>query len=274
MELNICILHYNSTDTIRCLESLAAQTIPARVILVNNASTDNSMDSIMRYISSGTLDVVLINASVNGGFAAGNNIALEWAHRHTPEAWNLLLNNDTLLPKDFLESLTLETAELCRQLTSPFALSATEYDYTNTYKRHTGMQYLSIPTGLSFTTPGRMRTPYLCGACLLIDPKAPLLDDGYFLYYEDADYSKRLQEAGYRLMTTQKTRYYHKMGGSTSKNAHIISIQMTSMWRYYRKYYPQWMRSVKWLRKIENMLRGRTQVVHIIDQTYQQAYAE
>lgn len=274
MELNICILHYNSSDTIRCLESLAEQTLQAHVILVNNASTDDSMDAIKRYVSSSTLEVEVINAPVNGGFAAGNNIALQWAHRHTPDAWNLLLNNDTLLPKDFLARLMHEAEELSNQLSSPFALSATEYDYAHTHKRHTGMQYLSIPTGLSFATPGKMRTPYLCGACLLIDPKAPLLDEGYFLYYEDADYSKRLQEAGYMLLTTKKTYYCHKMGGSTSRNTNIISIQMTSMWRYYRKYYPQWMRTVKWLRKIENMLRGRISIARIIDQTYQQAYAE
>ena len=268
MKLNICILHYNSNDTIHCLESLEAQTIKAHVILVNNASTDNSMDAIKRYIKEGKLDIVLIDAPTNGGFAAGNNIALNWAHQHTPDAWNLLLNNDTLLPKDFLEQLTLAAEELSRQSTTPFALSATEYDFSKTHRRHSGLQYLSIPTGLCFTVPGTMRTPYLCGACLLIDPKAPLLDDGYFLYYEDADYSKRLQEAGYQLRTTEKTQYYHKMGGSTSKNDHITTILMTSMWRYYKKYYPQWMRTVKWLRIIENILRGRIHVARIINQTY------
>lgn len=274
MELNICILHYNSNDTIRCLESLAEQTLPMHVILVNNASTDNSMDAIKHYLSSGKLDVELIEAPANGGFASGNNLALKWAHEHTPNAWNLLLNNDTLLPNDFIENLILAAEEIMRTSASPFAMSAMECDYTMHIPRHTGMQYLSIPTGLCFATSGVLRTPYLCGACLLVDPKAPLLDERYFLYYEDADYSKRLQEAGYQLLTTDQTYYCHKMGGSTSRNTNIISIQMESMWRYYRKYYPRWMRIVKWLRKIENMLRGRAQIARIIDQTYQEAYAE
>ena len=66
-------------------------------------------------------------------------------------------------------------------------------------------------------------------------PQAPLLDEGFFLYYEDADYSKQLENDGYRLLTTDCTRYYHKVGGSTSRNENIVTIQMKSMWRYYLK---------------------------------------
>ena len=274
MELNICIVHYNSSDTIRCLESLAAQTIPAKVLLVNNGSTDDSMEAIQAYAKEGKLKIQIINAPTNGGFAAGNNLALKWAHTHTPNAWNLLLNNDTLLPEDFLEKLILAAEEFRHDSATPFALSATEYDYSRRHKRHMGMQYLSVPTGLCFNRRSLWRTPYLCGACILLDPTAPLLDEGYFLYYEDADYSKRLQEAGYRLLTTDKTRYYHKTGGTTSKNANIVAIQMTSMWRYYNQHYPQWKGTVKWLRKIENFLRGRMDVVRIINKTYRQANAE
>ena len=49
---------------------------------------------------------------------------------------------------------------------------------------------------------------------------------------------------------------------------------MTSMWRYYKKYYPRWMYIVKVLRKIENLLRGRIEIIHIIEQTYKQANAK
>lgn len=274
MEINICIVHYNSQDTLRCLESLAAQTIQTPVILVNNASTDDSMDAIRAYADKKVLPIHIIETPANRGFAYGNNFALRWAHQYTPSAWNLLLNNDTLLPEDFIERLSLAAENLKRISTSPFALAATEYDYTKQSKRHTGMQYLSVPTGLCFYTPGILRTPYLCGACVLIDPKAPLLDEGYFLYFEDADYSKRLQEAGYQLLTTDSTKYYHKKGGATSQNTQILTIQMKSMWRYYQKYYPAWIQIVKCLRKIENLLRGRLETIRVIDQTYHEANAK
>lgn len=274
MRLNICIVHYNSSDTLPCLKSLAAQTLQAQVLLVNNASTDDSMKAIRDYVAQSGLQVQLLDSPANRGFSAGNNIALRWAHQHTPDAWNLLLNNDTLLPDDFLEKLIAAAEEIRRTSTIPFALSATEYDYTKKFKRHTGMQYLSVPTGLSFTTQSPLRTPYLCGACILIDPEAPLWDENYFLYYEDADYSQRLRAAGYRLLTTDMTCYYHKVGGTTSRNADIVAIQMTSMWRYYRTYYPRWARLVKCFRQIENLLRGRHEIARIIDQTYHQAYAQ
>lgn len=274
MEINIIIVHYNSSDTIHCLESLALQTVKANVILVNNASTDHSMDSIRFIAKKINLTIQIIDSPINGGFAAGNNIALRWAHQNTPKAWNLLLNNDTLLPTDFLETLTDVVEELSHTYTTPFALSTIEYDFSKQHRRHTGKQYMSIPTGLCFSTKGILRTPYLCGACILIDPQAPLLDEGYFLYYEDTDYSKRLQEVGYLLLTTDKTQYYHKKGGSTYQKSNIISIQMTSMWRYYKKYYPRWMYIVKVVRKIENLLRGRIEIIHIIEQTYKQANAK
>lgn len=274
MEINIIIVHYNSDDTIHCLESLAKQTITANVILVNNASTDHSMDGIRSMKEKKDLAIHIIDSPINGGFAAGNNLALKWAHQNTPKAWNLLLNNDTLLPADFLEIFTRTAEELNRIYTKPFALSATEYDFSKQNKRHTGKQYISIPTGLCFTNNGLLRTPYLCGACILIDPYAPLFDEGYFLYFEDTDYSKRLQQLGYLLLTTDKTQYYHKMGGSTSQKSNIVYIQMTSMWRYYKKHYPRWMYIVKVLRKIENFLRGRIELIRIIEQTYKQSNGE
>ena len=271
MELNICIVHYNSADTIRCLESIAAQTVKPSVILVNNATTDASMEAVRAYGKQGLLDLTILDAPSNGGFAAGNNIALRWAHRHTPEAWNMLLNNDTLLPEDFVERM-ITTAESIRQHSSvPFALSVAEYDDSKRKKRHTGMQYLSLPTGWCFASPGLCRTPYLCGACILMDPKAPLWDEDYFLYFEDVDYAKRLQAKGYQLLTTDTTRYYHIKSATTAYNPDIIAIQMTSMWRYYRTYYPRWMPIVRCLRVITNLLRGRIQVARIVNQTYHQA---
>ena len=271
MDLNICIVHYNSEDTIPCLESIAAQTQKAQVLLVDNCSTDDSMVAVRKYANSGELQIRIFDAPVNGGFAAGNNIALRWAHNHTPEAWNLLLNNDTVLPEDFIEKMTGAAEKIRKEGGAPFALYATEYNYfSRRKKRHNGKQYLSVPTGLCFNSPGIFRTPYLCGACILIPPQAPLLDEGFFLYYEDADYSKQLENDGYRLLTTDCTRYYHKVGGSTSRNENIVTIQMKSMWRYYLKHYPQWAGMVKWLRWGEYIVLGRSGVAHIVNQTYKQ----
>jgi GT2 family glycosyltransferase len=216
-----------------------------------------------------------LDTPANRGFAAGNNTALRWAHQHTPQSWNLLLNNDTKVPEDFVEKLTNAAEEQIKTDDTPFALSATEYDFFHPRKMiHSGIQYLSIPTGLSFASSGLLRTPYLCGACILIDPKAPLMDEDYFLYYEDADYSQRLKRAGYQLLTTNQTKYFHKRGGSTSQNVNIVAIQMTSMWRYYQLYYPRWASIVKRVRKMEYILRGCKNIARIIDQTYQQAYAQ
>lgn len=267
MEINVCIIHYNSQDTIVCLESLMRQTCPCRVVLVDNHSTDGSITHLEQYIADKT-NIVLLKAPVNGGFAAGNNLALRWAKKNTPDSWNLLLNNDTYLPADFIEKLTSVAKKNQIETNSLFALGATEYKYGTEQKNHSGIHYISLPTGLAMTQTGWLRKPYICGACLLLNPAAPLLNETYFLYFEDADYGELLRQHGYQLLTTDETHYYHKVGGSTRLNPDKLRIEYTSLWHFYDLHYPKWKPIVRLFRVIENAFRGRWEVVKIIKDTY------
>ncbi|MBB6050081.1 glycosyltransferase [Armatimonas rosea] len=95
--LAVIVLNWNGgDDTKRCLESLAASTLPHRVYLVDNGSTDGSLETL-------TADVVIRNGR-NLGFAGGCNVGAKQAL--ADGATHLFfLNNDATLAADTLEKL-------------------------------------------------------------------------------------------------------------------------------------------------------------------------
>src|SRR4051794_31005071 len=98
----VVVLNWNGlNDTLRCLESLAAVTVPpTSVIVVDNGSRDDSVAQISYRFP----DVTVLTNVKNEGFASACNqgmvVALERG-----AAYVLLLNNDTTVAPDFLEHL-------------------------------------------------------------------------------------------------------------------------------------------------------------------------
>ncbi|MDQ2925175.1 MAG: glycosyltransferase, partial [Acidobacteriota bacterium] len=91
------VLNWNGwRETIPCLHSLAAQDYPAlRVLVVDNASTDDSVQRIRESFPA----LELLESPVNGGFASGCNLGtLVALERGAAFVW--LLNNDTVAPPD------------------------------------------------------------------------------------------------------------------------------------------------------------------------------
>ena len=140
-QVAIIILNWNGwQDTIECLESLYQTKYENfRVILVDNASTDDSLKNIRNYLK-GKLeihseyfkyrkenkpiqfteinydehrdikirtdaDLIIIKNQENQGFARGNNIGIRAALKNADPKYILLLNNDTVVSPDFLIEL-------------------------------------------------------------------------------------------------------------------------------------------------------------------------
>ncbi|MGQ9894088.1 MAG: glycosyltransferase family 2 protein, partial [Roseiflexus sp.] len=98
----IIILCYNGiADTLACLKSLQCVEYPSFDILVlDNASSDGTPETVRAQFP----HVTVIENGANLGFAAGNNIGLQYALRHGYD-YALLLNNDTEVAPDFLTRL-------------------------------------------------------------------------------------------------------------------------------------------------------------------------
>src|ERR1700712_1112236 len=107
-EVVCVVLNWNGwRDTLPCLESLYAQDYARlRVLVVDNASSDDSVDRIRAAFPAAEL----VQSGTNGGFAAGCNVGVRLALKRRPEfIW--LLNNDTVAPPDTLAKLVAVAAD-------------------------------------------------------------------------------------------------------------------------------------------------------------------
>jgi len=216
--ISILIINFNGAKWLApCLDSLAAITYPNReVILVDNASSDESLQILQRYPW-----VKLVRSETNRGFAGGNNLGLG----HCSGDYVLLLNNDTISPPSFLEPLaayldqnphvgvvqgkmilprTGNTLDVCGSFITAFGLP---YHYG--YYKPDGPKYQRSYPVFS----GK-------GACLMFRRELIervggfLFDDDFFCYYEESDFCHRAWLAGFEVHFVPSPPIQHFMGGT------------------------------------------------------------
>jgi GT2 family glycosyltransferase len=172
---------------------------------------------------------ILIKNGKNYGFAEGNNIVISYAMKALSPEYILLLNNDTVVDKAFLDEL-VKVAESDTNI--GFVGPKTYYyDYhgrTDVINFAGGMIVMwmgkSAHIGLKEVDQGQYDAitdvDYVEGSCLLARRKTletvGLLDPAYFLYWEEADWCMRAQKAGFKLLYAPKSKIWHKVSASNS----------------------------------------------------------
>jgi len=213
----IIILNWNGLqDTLECLESVyKLDYTNFHVIVVDNGSTDNSVTVIRETYP----EVIIIENIDNLGYTGGNNIAMSYAmHNGADYMW--LLNNDTIVEKDTLGKL-VDKAEKNIEvgLISPILYYYDQPDriqYCGSYidwknKTIVYPEERNLNISEDFKTG---RNVCLCGTALLIKreviEKIGYLDEKFFAYWEDTDYSTRVLKEGFRNIICTSSRIYHK----------------------------------------------------------------
>jgi GT2 family glycosyltransferase len=219
----IIVLNWNGRDlTLDCLRSLEAVSTPGlRTILVDNASTDGSVDAVrQRY---GDRITVIVNED-NLGFAAGNNVGIRRALGGGAD-FILLLNNDTVVAPDFVDHLLrpmLSTPEI--GITAPKIYYAEPKDRIWFAGGEISMwRGVARHTGIRETDRGQYDTErdidYATGCAFLargsVFAKIGDLDPGYRAYFEDADFCVRARESGYRIRYIPSAHVWHRISAST-----------------------------------------------------------
>ncbi len=238
--LFISIVAWKGADlTIDCLRSIEPElaSVPGtRVVVVDNASPDDSADRVAQAIASNHWGAwaTLIRAPGNGGFAAGNNIAIrEMLAEAQPAEFCLLLNPDTLVRPgalrillDFLiahpkvgiaggRSEDLDaTPQMCcfrfpnaiNELLGYLGIGVLD----RVFKRH--LTRLGIPEQ-------PREVDWVSGAFMLIRKSVidaiGLMDETYFLYFEETDYTRRARLAGWGCWHVPQSRIVHLVGQSS-----------------------------------------------------------
>ncbi|HVI11184.1 MAG TPA: glycosyltransferase family 2 protein [Candidatus Binatia bacterium] len=217
-KVSIVLLNWNGwRDTVACLESLRQLRYPNfDVIVVDNGSTDDSVARIRETFP----DVDLIEAGKNLGFAAGCNLgAVHALSRGSEYVW--LLNNDTVADPGALAAL-IEKAEANPQIgvVGSVLYCADEPERVQCW----GGGYVSFRLGRSRPFVGPVpdeKLEFITGASFLLPRKVikkfGLLDEGYFMYWEDADYCFGLRRAGLKLAVAERSKVWHKESASVGK---------------------------------------------------------
>jgi GT2 family glycosyltransferase len=240
----IVILNWNGKeDTLQCLHSVQEVDYSRyRVLVVDNASDDGSVDAIRAAFPA----VELVVNESNLGFAAGNNEGMRYALQRGADCL-LLLNNDTRVDPKVLTALVRACeANPALGLASPkvYYFDRPQVIYYAGARRG-WLPLLPRLVGAGEEDHGQCEQPqevdYVWGQAMFIKreviEKIGLLDPRFFMYYEDADYCLRAREAGYRIACVPSARVWHKVAkGTEGDYLTRWQYKVTSMWHFHRKY--------------------------------------
>ena len=218
----VIVLNWNGKDdTLNCLQSLRSTNYDNyKVVLVDNGSEDDSVKAVREKFP----EVEVVETGKNLGFAGGNNVGIEYAIKAGAD-YVFLINNDTTVHPDYLKEL-VDVAESDAKIG---AVGSKIMYYSEPERiwfvggKINWLKNKGEHIGLDEIDKGQFdeirEVDYLTGCALLVKgevvEKVGVLEDDYFLYYEDADYSLRIQNAGYKTVYAPKSKIFHKVSRST-----------------------------------------------------------
>lgn len=279
--VSIVILNWNGwEDTIECLESVYQIDYPNfHVILVDNNSQDNSIEKIRDYCA-GELkmesdffdykfdkplkfvefgendfpteinnpDLILIKNHENRGFPGGNNVGIKFALETLDPDYILLLNNDTVVDKQFLNQL-VKNGEAHANI-GILGPKIFYYDDPGviwsagcriSWKLARGIQIGSGELDQG-QYDDEKEVEYVSGSAFLIKTEVineiGLMDENYFLYFEESDWTLRANQAGFKSLYVPKSKIWHKVsksGGGLSNPIGLYYITR-NRWIFMRKW--------------------------------------
>lgn len=207
----LIVLNINNVrDAAISLESLSAQTYPAReIILVDNGSTDGSLAALRARFPAATF----LENKENLGFAAGNNVGLRYASERGHD-YMMLLNNDIKAAPEMVEKL-VAAAESDRSIGM---IGPAVHDFDDRpdnfgwrFNRRWGY---SVKVRAN-DAAGReiLEVDTLSGCSLMVRREAYEkiggLDERFFLLVEDVEWCLRCKDAGFRVVTALNAKIHH-----------------------------------------------------------------
>jgi GT2 family glycosyltransferase len=238
--VSVVIVNYLSYSELRdCLSVLSPINGTLPVVVVDHASNPNAADDLIRSFPK----LRVLRQPTNDGFAAGVNAGA----RITDSRFVLLLNPDCIIDRDACQSLADWLARnpevgvagpRIRNADGTVQPSARRFPTFSTAIAGRSSWFTRVMPNNPLSRrnlPGRdealsspLEVDWVSGACMLVRREAfdavGGMDEGFFLYWEDADFCRRLKQAGW------KTAYYPEVvvthiGGRSSRHATDASLE-------------------------------------------------
>jgi len=274
-KVSIIILNWNGwKDTLEALESVYQIKYPNYgVVLLDNASNDESIEKISEYcegkikveseffeysksnkpmnlteyqknelntmenqnINPSKDELILIKNNKNYGFTEGNNIGIKFALKTMNPDYILLLNNDTVVDKYFLNELVNTGGQNPEIGFLGPKIYYYEFNDRNDVINFAGGKnnlWKFKPSNIGYKKldkgqfDSNQEVDFVHGCCLLAKVQMineiGLLDKEYFSYREENDWAMRGQKQGWKSVYVYKSKIWHKIGGSTDRNTNLF----------------------------------------------------
>ena len=286
--VGIIVLNWqNWQDTLVCLDSLKSLVFTGKIYILvcDNGSTNESFTRILawaeQHYSPTEFTVIknlsqnislhaftLIQTGKNLGFAGGHNVGIRYAMQTQEIDYLWLLNNDTEVDKQALTALY--TCAKNQPQVALLGSTLINYYQRNIVQCAGGCRYFPLFTMFKNVYGGktleivlaqtRVQLDYVSGASMFLRVAAikqvGLLNEAYFLFYEELDYTQRLKQYGYQIAWCQQSFVYHKgsasvgqvVEGNREKLCSANYYENLSTLKYTANFYPIWLPLVMILR--------------------------
>lgn len=237
--LGVVVINYRTPGLIRdCLAALAPdlEALDAQVVVVDNFSNDGSADEIAAWLNDGQgwkARCHLIRSKTNSGFSGGNNQGIA----RLDADYCLLLNSDAIARPGALRALLAAAArEQGAGVIAPRLEDPDGAPQVSCFRFHSPLsEFLAAaqtgPLDALFRSAvvpvavadHAIDCDWVSFACVLIRraaiEAAGSMDEGYFMYFEDADYCATVRRKGFRVVYEPSARVVHLRGGTAPVKA-------------------------------------------------------
>lgn len=232
-DISFISINYNGfKDTCELIDSIkrVVHKVSFEILIVDNQSREDEATAL----SSRYPDIVVIASKKNLGFAGGNNVAIPQAQGR----YLFFINNDTLLEEDNLDSLIsrIESKKnigmVCPKLRFTWGSRQIQFAGFTPLSKITLRNY---GIGCGEEEAGQYNqahaTPFAHGAAMMVKheviEKAGMMWDGYFLYYEEMDWSEHIIKAGYEIWYEPAQTIFHKESKSVGADSPMKVYYLT-----------------------------------------------
>ena len=217
----IIIVNWKKYELTRsCINSVEKSSFKnVKIILVDNEYHKDKFHKINK-----NLIIHIIKNKINEGFAKASNQGIKYALKNNFD-YIMLLNNDTIVKEDLLELLIDKSIKFNHKIIQPLILNyngtkiwngggSINYFFGNFNTLNKGKTIKDFKNNNDFTE-------WFTGCCIMFKSevfnKVGFLDENFFAYYEDVDFSIRLKKYGYKIYLMNDSYLFH-IGSSSSKS--------------------------------------------------------
>jgi len=217
--VTIIVLNYNNCeDTLDCLRSLQHLTYPSiQVLVIDNGSSDGSVEAIQTQFP----EMTLVATGENLGFTGGNNVGIQRALEAGAD-YILLLNNDTIVAPDMVDVMVAAMqTDPAIGVAGPMIYYYDQPDII--WSAGGAIDWKHGTTrmiGIGEDDKGQFglathEVDFVTGCALLTRREAwetvGLLDEKFFMYYEETDWCVRARRAGFKIVQVPLAMMWHKI---------------------------------------------------------------